>query len=122
LGDALGDTLGEDFAEADSTGAPAEEVVDISGASVEEIIDFANSPDEAAAFDESPAIPDEKNAGQDQPDDIAEIPAHLRQELKTVLTYMDKLLEALPEDKIEEFAKSSYFESYKKLFADLGLV
>jgi len=35
---------------------------------------------------------------------------------------MDQLLESLPEEKIQEFAKSSYFESYKKLFKDLGLV
>jgi len=35
---------------------------------------------------------------------------------------MDKLLESLPEEKIEEFAKSEHFETYKKLFKDLGLV
>jgi hypothetical protein len=38
------------------------------------------------------------------------------------LSYMDQLLESLPEDKIEEFAKSQYFDSYKKLFKELGLV
>ncbi|MDR1375142.1 MAG: hypothetical protein LBJ24_09245 [Treponema sp.] len=50
------------------------------------------------------------------------IPVNLKQELKTVLTYMDQLLESLPEDKIEEFAKSEYFDTYKKLFEELGLV
>jgi hypothetical protein len=35
---------------------------------------------------------------------------------------MDQLLESLPEDKIEEFAKSEYFDTYKKLFEELGLV
>jgi hypothetical protein len=50
-----------------------------------------------------------------------EIPSNLKQELKTVLSYMDQLLEALPDDKIEEFAKSEYFETYKKLFEELGL-
>jgi hypothetical protein len=35
---------------------------------------------------------------------------------------MDQLLESLPEDKIEEFAKSEYYETYKKLFEELGLV
>jgi hypothetical protein len=49
------------------------------------------------------------------------IPEGLREELKTVLSYMDQLLEALPESKIEEFAKSKYFDTYKKLFAELGL-
>jgi hypothetical protein len=41
--------------------------------------------------------------------------------VKNVLSYLDRLLESLPEEKIEEFAKSSYFDSYKKLFRELGL-
>ena len=49
------------------------------------------------------------------------IPSQLKQELKTVLAYMDKLLESLPDDKIEEFAKSEHFDTYKKLFRELGL-
>ncbi|MDR2020451.1 MAG: hypothetical protein LBQ14_06780 [Treponema sp.] len=57
----------------------------------------------------------------DKPADSS-IPVNLKQELKTVLTYMDQLLESLPEDKIEEFAKSEYFDTYKKLFEELGLV
>jgi len=38
------------------------------------------------------------------------------------LSYLDKLLDSLPEDKIEEFANSEYFDTYKKLFEELGLV
>ena len=34
---------------------------------------------------------------------------------------MDQLLESLPEEKIQEFAKSEYFGVYKKLFEELGL-
>ncbi|MDR2159814.1 MAG: hypothetical protein LBP23_07080 [Treponema sp.] len=49
------------------------------------------------------------------------IPGNIRQELKTVLSYMDQLLESLPEEKIEEFARSEYFDTYKKLFKELGL-
>ncbi|MDR1904581.1 MAG: hypothetical protein LBQ88_20140 [Treponema sp.] len=49
------------------------------------------------------------------------LPANLQQELKTVLSYMDQLLESLPDDKIEEFAQSEYFDTYKKLFKELGL-
>jgi hypothetical protein len=49
------------------------------------------------------------------------IPSHLKQELKTVLSYMDQLLESLPDEKIEEFARSEYFDTYKKLFKELGL-
>lgn len=46
----------------------------------------------------------------------------LKGEIKGVLSYLDKLLESLPEDKIEEFARSEYFDTYKKLFEELGLV
>ena len=45
----------------------------------------------------------------------------LKGEIKTVLAYMDQLLENLPESKIEEFAKSEHFHVYKKLFDELGL-
>jgi hypothetical protein len=46
---------------------------------------------------------------------------NLMEQVKTVLTYMDQLLENLPEEKIEEFARSEHFESYKKLFDELGI-
>ena len=49
------------------------------------------------------------------------IPSSLRSELKSVLSYMDQLLESLPEDKIQEFARSEHFEVYKKLFEELEL-
>jgi hypothetical protein len=62
----------------------------------------------------SPASPQSSSSG--------EIPSHLKQELRTVLSYMDQLLEALPDEKIEEFAKSEYYDTYKKLFKELGLV
>jgi hypothetical protein len=50
------------------------------------------------------------------------VPDNLKQELKVVLSYMDQLLESLPEEKIEEFAQSEYYDTYKKLFEELGLV
>ena len=50
------------------------------------------------------------------------IPREFKQELRSVLSYMDKLLESLPENKIEEFARSEHFDAYKKLFEELGLV
>ncbi|MHB9293722.1 hypothetical protein Holit_02852 [Hollandina sp. SP2] len=48
-------------------------------------------------------------------------PFNLKEELKNVLLFMDQLLEALPEDKIGEFAESRYFDIYKKLFSELGI-
>ena len=49
------------------------------------------------------------------------IPEVMKKEVISVLSYMDKLLEDLPAKKIEEFAQSEHFATYKKLFADLGL-
>jgi pilus assembly protein FimV len=46
----------------------------------------------------------------------------LKTEIRSVLSYLDKLLDSLPEEKIEEFARSEYFDTYKKLFEELGLV
>lgn len=46
----------------------------------------------------------------------------LKSEIKGVLSYLDKLLESLPESKIEEFARSEHFDTYKRLFEELGLV
>lgn len=52
---------------------------------------------------------------------ISEIPQDLKQDIKSVLVYMDQLLDSLPEEKIAEFARSEHFELYKKLFNELGL-
>lgn len=52
---------------------------------------------------------------------VSSIPGNLQKEIKSVLSYMDQLLENLPEDKIAEFAQSEQFETYKKLFKELGL-
>ncbi|MDR0388286.1 MAG: hypothetical protein LBH57_09660, partial [Treponema sp.] len=68
---------------------------------------------------EAPEEPDAGEAGQAV--DVSAIPPDIRNELRSVLSYMDQLLESLPEDKIEEFAKSEQFDTYKKLFEELGL-
>ena len=49
------------------------------------------------------------------------IQVDLKKDVKSVLEYMDKLLANLPDEKIDEFAKSEHFEVYKKLFTELGL-
>ncbi|MGI5174005.1 hypothetical protein H0R92_10470 [Treponema sp. OMZ 840] len=58
---------------------------------------------------------------QSASDTPVHIPHNMREDIKSVLAYMDQLLENLPEEKIVEFAQSEYFPVYKKLFADLGL-
>lgn len=37
-------------------------------------------------------------------------------DIKRLLSYLDKLLESLPEDRIDEFARSEYFDLYRKVF------
>lgn len=45
-----------------------------------------------------------------------ELPEDLHDDLKRLLVYLDRLLESLPEAKIDEFAGSEYFELYRKVF------
>lgn len=45
----------------------------------------------------------------------------LKNNVKDVLSYLDQLLDALPEEKIKEFAESKTFEIYKKLFDELEI-
>jgi len=85
---------------------------------IEEIEEFLPEPEESAAVIPEPVPAKAPPASGD----FSGIPANLKTELKTVLSYMDQLLEALPDDKIEEFAKSEYYDTYKKLFKELGLV
>jgi hypothetical protein len=77
----------------------------------------AFSDDELAIGSGTSDVPSFEADGAD-----AGIPVGMKGELKSVLAYMDHLLESLPEDKIEEFAKSEYFDTYKKIFKELGLV
>jgi hypothetical protein len=58
---------------------------------------------------------------QDDQDDTVNS-THFKKDLQVVLSYMDRLLEALPDEKIEEFARSKQFDVYKKVFKELGLV
>ena len=51
-----------------------------------------------------------------------ELSKDIKNDVKSVLLYMDKLLESLPDEKIREFAASEQFETYKKLFDELGLI
>jgi hypothetical protein len=106
----------EESAESDAPQLPPEETEEI----FEEALDISGDDEsvedlETEEFSLSETAPAEASENP-------EIPSQLKQELKTVLSYMDQLLESLPDDKIEEFARSEYYDSYKKLFKELGLV
>jgi hypothetical protein len=51
----------------------------------------------------------------------AEVSPAITMGLREALIYMDKLLESLPEEKINEFAQSEHYNTYKKLFEELGI-
>ncbi|MES0490825.1 MAG: hypothetical protein ABUK01_12590, partial [Leptospirales bacterium] len=44
-----------------------------------------------------------------------------RDELKSVIAYLDNLLGELPDDIIDNFSKTEYFKLYQKVMGDLGL-
>jgi hypothetical protein len=81
-------------------------------------------PEEALGdFEEPVGLPELTKEPEPDTGEAAapDIPANLKRDLKSVLSYMDQLLESLPEEKIEEFAKSEYFDTYKKVFEELGI-
>lgn len=112
--------------ESDEAGAPVEDleigeletVADEAGPSSPEPqeieIAFENEPTEPQAAAGGGATSERREGGAAIPDD-------LKNEIRTVLQYMDRLLENLPDEKIKEFAESPHFVTYKKLFEDLGL-
>ncbi|MDR1785988.1 MAG: hypothetical protein LBR23_05955 [Spirochaetaceae bacterium] len=68
------------------------------------------------------AGPDFQEEGLTLPEEIdIPKPGDITEEIKSVLLYMDKLLENLPKEKIEEFARSEYYATYKNLFSELGI-
>ena len=51
----------------------------------------------------------------------AEIGGQVREDVRSVLAYLDQLLDALPPEKVREFAQSEHFATYKKLFKEFDL-
>jgi len=76
--------------------------------------DIVEEPDNVATEPEAPEEATD-SAG-------ASVPDKLKRDVKSVLVYLDQLLASLPEEKIEEFASSEYYDTYKRLFDDLGLL
>lgn len=116
---------------------PEEEMVQAASSFDDSIgFDIEEIPEEETIVEETvPADIDleEPSESESEPEPVFEEPvaetvpsddfsSDLKQEVKSVLKYMDQLLENLPEDKIAEFAQSEHFETYKKLFNELGLV
>ncbi|MDR3311536.1 MAG: hypothetical protein LBS64_00165 [Spirochaetaceae bacterium] len=81
--------------------------------------------DETTNLPDDIVIPVPETAAEPEqlpPADDGHLKPELKQEIKAVLSYMDELLENLPQDKIREFARSEQYEKYKNLFTELGLI
>lgn len=124
-----GDTLGLDDETAEEEQSEAEDVTvaevqepiiedSLEETSVEEPVIEETLSDENTFEEPTSCEATETKAAQTQQNSI---PKNLREEVISVLSYMDQLLENLPEEKITEFAKSEHFVTYKKLFDELGL-
>jgi hypothetical protein len=120
---ALSRLLDEDFQQT----VPAPE--DTAYLDEEKLVAF-DATEEPEASETPAALSNDDDGGPDTPENIPaednsaalrDVPAKFKEELRTVLSYMDILLESLPDEKIEEFARSEHFEPYKKLFKELGL-
>lgn len=92
---------------------------------LEEPVPELHIPSEAARGAEAPQKKTQPTPREEEPTKKASLtsgmPESLREEIKAVLKYMDQLLEALPEEKIQEFARSEHFDVYRRLFEELGL-
>jgi len=117
---------GEALPEAEPAEKPAE------AALAEELAPAAEAPEELELVEElgAPSPAEELVPKPSEPEPVAAavrppgesgLPQSLREDVRSVLSYLDQLLEALPDDKIRQFAQSEYFGVYKRLFEELGL-
>ncbi|MBP5706993.1 MAG: hypothetical protein J6W76_06880, partial [Spirochaetales bacterium] len=80
--------------------------IDISEEETNQIYDSLQNEEESQSDSEVPSI---------------ESDTELKQDIKNVLTCLDSLLGALPEEKIKQFAESKEFEAYRRLFEQLDI-
>lgn len=107
-------------------GEVEEEVVALSGAELEEIeLEEEKLPEpeelEVGIGEEEVTKIGELPQEEKEEENIIKINKTLYDDITKVLKYMDSLLGDLPEDKIKEFAKSEYFNIYKRVFEELKL-
>ncbi len=116
-----------DFTDAEAQSDDDEPILDAEPLDSEPIEDLAPSPPEAEDLSVAPPLPSEldlpgpTNASSEADTSDTLLPENLKGELRSVLSYMDQLLESLPEEKIQEFARSEHFTVYRRLFEELGL-
>jgi len=112
---------GEQYPWADDTDFSEEGIEEKDTETTEEAPVMEETPaGEAPVMEESAPVVEEAPVSQPSASP-APVSSDLKSEIKSVLSYMDQLLENLPEEKIAEFAQSEQYETYKKLFKELGL-
>lgn len=109
------------FDEAESKSPVAEVAEETEERKSDDVSIKENELDDLLASEAALAEQNKKYIEEDKQEVQSSIPNNLQKEIKSVLSYMDQLLENLPEEKIAEFAQSEQFETYKKLFKELGL-
>ena len=98
------------------------EAPSVDNALSEENVDYLSKDNTVLSDDEAAVAASEPEpSAETEQTDTSDLPSDIKEDVKSVLLYMDQLLENLPEDKIMEFAKSEQFTTYKKLFNELGL-
>ncbi|MBR6200935.1 MAG: hypothetical protein IKQ61_11825 [Spirochaetales bacterium] len=67
------------------------------------------------------SLQNEDSANDEEAAPAGETDTELKEDIKNVLTCLDSLMGALPEEKIKEFAESKEFEAYRRLFEQLDI-
>lgn len=78
-----------------------------------ELSSLKNHYDEVAVSQNTESREAEKNVPEDKRHMLDN---EQYEDIKKLLSYLDKLLESLPEDRIDEFARSEYFNLYRRVF------
>jgi hypothetical protein len=68
---------------------------------------------------EEEVVPELAIEVQEEP--YGNVSSYLTRELKHILTYMDQILDSLPNDKITAFTESKHFDIYRRILSTLGL-
>ncbi|MBU0928784.1 MAG: hypothetical protein KKA67_13630 [Spirochaetes bacterium] len=100
----------------------AEEASELETSYLESEEDAIEPVAESEAESEAEPEPSAPSPGMSAVASDGTVPDKLQRDVKSVLLYLDQLLASLPEEKIEEFASSEYYDTYKRLFDDLGLL
>ncbi|MDR3303747.1 MAG: hypothetical protein LBS86_04985, partial [Treponema sp.] len=91
---------------------------------LEALDDITDALPEKPVNEETVSLPEKQAQERIEPPtehSLTNITSYLTEELKHVLSYMDRILDSLPDDRIKAFTDSEHFDTYKRVFTALGL-